>query len=176
MNRTRRIFCSIPLWIALPRLAATQPAAFAPAQSVAAIEQFALQRNQLIRSLSSGQIVDLSIDFYLSAHAVGLSPEPESDMLLYQWGTYDWGQGRAFEFDMTRQFIRRVEGTSLISQLSLKATYPASAGLAGIEPGHRWCKSQRDAATFRDFILGSSAYRAVSFLRPQSVAATWSLV
>ena len=26
-------------------------------------------------------------------------------MLLYQWGTYDWGEGKYFQIDITRQFI-----------------------------------------------------------------------
>ena len=28
----------------------------------------------------------------------------ESDMCLFQWGAYDWGDGRHFEWNLTRQF------------------------------------------------------------------------
>jgi hypothetical protein len=176
MNRVRRNLLSASLYTVLPGLAATQGAPFVPSQSAAALEQFALQRNQLIQSLSSSQVVDIMLDFYASAQPVGLSAEPESDMLLYQWGVYDWGKGQFFEFDMTRQFIRRVQDTSLISQLSLKATYPPSSSLASLELGSRWCKSASEVAVFREFILSSAAYRAVAFIRPKSVAASWSLV
>src|SRR5699024_7432681 len=31
--------------------------------------------------------------------------EEDGDMLLFQWGTYDWGHGRHFEVDLTRQVI-----------------------------------------------------------------------
>lgn len=27
-------------------------------------------------------------------------------MLLFQWGTYDWGHGPHFEVDLTRELIR----------------------------------------------------------------------
>jgi hypothetical protein len=31
--------------------------------------------------------------------------ETDGDMLLFQWGTYDWGMGKSFEIDLTRQTI-----------------------------------------------------------------------
>ena len=31
--------------------------------------------------------------------------DKECDMFLFQYGTYDWGKGKFFEFDITRQFI-----------------------------------------------------------------------
>lgn len=160
----------------MPGLASQNDAPFAPSQSVAALEQFALQRKQLLQSLSSGQLVDLMLGFYTSAQPVGLAPAPDADMLLYQWGTYDWGQGRCFELDITRQFIRRVDDTSLISQLSLKARYLPSATLEAVQPGNRWCQSVGQLSAFREFILTSAAYRAVAFIRPKSVSASWSLV
>lgn len=32
-------------------------------------------------------------------------PEDDGDLLLAQYGTYDWGHGEWFELDLTRQFI-----------------------------------------------------------------------
>jgi hypothetical protein len=116
------------------------------------------------------------LDFYMSAQPVGLAPGPNADMLLYQWGTYDWGQGRFFEFDITRQFLRQVNDTRVISQLSLKANYLPTSSLDAIRPGNRWCESAEQLAAFRDFILTSAAYRAVAFVKPKSVVATWSPV
>ena len=35
--------------------------------------------------------------------------EGAGDMLLYQWGVHDWGQGPSFQLNITRQFIELVE-------------------------------------------------------------------
>jgi hypothetical protein len=42
--------------------------------------------------------------FYSECRAAGCG-EAGSDMLLFQWGTYDWGEGAHFELDITRQVI-----------------------------------------------------------------------
>ena len=45
------------------------------------------------------------IDFYASIRADGCEPDADQDMLLFQWGTYDWGDGEHFEIDLVRQVI-----------------------------------------------------------------------
>jgi len=176
MNRIRRNFLQASLCIAMPSLASAKDTPFAPSQSVAALEQFALQRKQLLQSLSAGQLVDLMLSFYGSARPVGLAPGSDADMLLYQWGTYDWGQGRFFEFDITRQFIRQVNDIRIISQLSLKANFSPSAALEAIRPGNRWLEAAEQLSSFSEFIRTSAAYRAVAFIRPKSIVHSWSLV
>jgi hypothetical protein len=176
MKCTRRTLLCASIGAILTPVASQEEPPFAPSQSLAALEQFVLRRNQLIQSLNSRQLVEVMLEFYVRSRAIGLSQELQSDMLLFQWGAYDWGQGRNFEFDMTRQFIRRVEDTSLISQLSLKASYPPAAHLTTMEQGNRWCKSPKEVPEFGEFIRSSAAYRAVAFMRPKSVAATWSPV
>ena len=43
--------------------------------------------------------------FYESMRFDDVDLAADGDMLLYQWGTYDWGRGASFEFDITRQLI-----------------------------------------------------------------------
>ncbi len=58
-----------------------------------------------LRELTPADGIDLMTSFYLEERAEGCGIDNDGDMLLYQWGTYDWGEGESFEFDITRQLI-----------------------------------------------------------------------
>lgn len=122
------------------------------------------------------QIVDENLEFYRTGQVIGIATEPQSDMLLHQWGAYDLGQGRLFEFDVTRQFVRKVGQYAEISQLSLKAVYPPTEVLSAIAPGNVWCESKDALPHFARSVKQTSAFRAVAFLRPAKVEAVWSPV
>src|SRR5690554_5476422 len=63
------------------------------------------------------------IDFYANVRADGYDPGADEDMLLFQWGTYDWGEGERFEIDLVRQ----VMVNEAIWQLHLTYRYPPSS-------------------------------------------------
>lgn len=50
--------------------------------------------------------IQRAIAFYGEVRADDVDLESDGDMLLFQWGTHDWGNGPMFEVDITRQFIR----------------------------------------------------------------------
>lgn len=58
-----------------------------------------------IASLRPAEGVEAMLDFYSVERADGCSIDGDGDMLLFQWGTQDWGTGESFEFNITRQFI-----------------------------------------------------------------------
>lgn len=87
--------------------------------------------------------------------------ECEQDMLLFQWGTYDWGKGRHFEIDITRQFIRGEGEDDDIWQLSLTVRVPPEPALEALERGHRWCQCREDLELFQGFVAASAAFKAV---------------
>jgi hypothetical protein len=84
--------------------------------------------------------------FYASVPATGCGG-PDGDMLLFQWGTYDWGKGRHFELNITRQFIEQgLEDDDAISQLSLTYRFtpnPELDALADSNLGVMACPSCR---------------------------------
>ena len=84
------------------------------------------------------------------------------DMLLFQWGTYDWGHGEHFEIDMTRQFMGPSGEDDEISQLSLTFVFTPDAQLRSLGQGNRWCSSVDEVEAFRRFVASSAPYRAVS--------------
>jgi hypothetical protein len=64
------------------------------------------------------------LDFYAPIRATERVPDYE-DMVLFRWGTYDWGAGASFELDSTHQFIAAgLDGGDAFFQLHL--TYHCS--------------------------------------------------
>ncbi|MCK7593175.1 hypothetical protein M0G41_05765 [Lysobacter sp. CAU 1642] len=96
---------------------------------------------------------------------------PEQDMLLFQWGTYDWGEGEHFEADLTRQFIVPGKGDDpALYQLSLTFRYQPSDQLRAVESGEFWCASREEAAPFLAMVCASPALAVAQPLKPASVS------
>jgi hypothetical protein len=72
---------------------------------------------------------------------------------------------------MTRQFIESAaEDDDAISQLQLVFRFAPDKGRYALGAGNRWCKSQSDIGTFREFILSTPVFRAEADLNPSSVS------
>lgn len=104
----------------------------------------------------------MMFDFYESAKPVGCDG-PDSDMLLFQWGTYDWGTGRHFSLNITRQFIEEnLQDDDAISQLSLTFRFEPTGELEAIGEGNRWCDGPTEFSIVREYALSSPALMAVA--------------
>ena len=113
-------------------------------------------RGTSAEALSVRDGIDAMLDFYRSTRADDCSFESDGDSLLFQWGTYDWGQGARFELDITRQFIPADGEDEDIFQLSLTFFFPAN----DIKNGDRWCNRLRDVDDFASFVTSHAAYAA----------------
>ena len=121
--------------------------------------------------------VRLMIDFYQQFRFDNCSVDDNGDMLLYQWGTYDWGPGSLFQFDVTRQFIESgFEGDDGMSQLSLCFYFYPSEEFEELKSGNRWCESPRDLASFESFIKESPAYNKVANKKPVKIEVSYSKI
>ena len=99
--------------------------------------------------------------FYKSVPPDGCEPD-DGDMLLFQWGTYDWGKGENFEIGITRQFIELgQEDDEAISQLSLVYRYEPAEELKNIPAGNRWCDGPSEFDLVREFALSSQQLASV---------------
>ena len=78
--------------------------------------------------------------FYKEVRARGCPVEKDGDMLLFQYGTYDWkmGEGDFFEFDITRQLIRGTADDDNMFQLRLVFKFKPTRSLRKLQGG-RWC-------------------------------------
>lgn len=115
-----------------------------------------------LSDLTLAQGVRLMLDFYRDTRAEGCSLDDDGDMLLYQWGTYDWGEGKHFQVDITRQFMMGEDADDeAISQLSFTFLYLPSDFHDSLGEGNEWCSSPTEVAGFESFIQKSAAYQAV---------------
>jgi len=106
--------------------------------------------------------------FYREVAVEGCS-QNNGDMVLFQWGTHDWGAGPAFEIDITRQFIdmHPTDGDGeddgdeqgRFSQLSLTYYVASSPELASLGTGNRWCKSTDELEDFVAYVHGTAPMR-----------------
>lgn len=122
-----------------------------------------------LSSLSPGEGIALMLSFYQDERADGCEIGEDGDMLLYQWGCYDWGQGEMFEFNITRQFMDAAGEDEDIRQLSLTFKFKPSESLRKLTDGNRWCRSPDEIREFRSFIESSAAYKAVAKVKAADV-------
>ena len=109
--------------------------------------------------------IEAMLEFYRTERADDCSLDDDGDMLLFQWGTHDWGQGPAFELDITRQFIRGGGEDDDIWQLSLTFFFPPNA----ITSGNRWCHSPEETDDFAGLVRSHDAYATVAQAAPVRV-------
>jgi hypothetical protein len=101
--------------------------------------------------------LQVMLDFYAEERAEGCcSVDEDGDMLLYQWGTYDWGHGEHFELNLTRQFI--LPGEHEPYQLSMTLMFEPTDESRQLDAGNRWCPSPDHLAEFRSFICQSAPH------------------
>src|SRR5690349_6473667 len=89
------------------------------------------------RTLTADAVVDISVDLFHEIKAENVAAGQEDDMLLFQYGTYNWGDanGEHASFNITRQL--RLQDEDEFYQLSFSLIYePAS--LNGIEAYNCW--------------------------------------
>jgi len=113
-------------------------------------------------TLTPGEGIDLMLRFYTDEPVDGLGDHEAADMLLFQWGLFDWGHGPSFELDITRQFIFGDGGDEDIFQLSLTFSFAPTQELNNLTKGNRWCSSPAELEDFRKFVLGSAPYVALN--------------
>lgn len=63
------------------------------------------QRISSLSDLTPADGFRLMLDGYRDIRVEGCDLEADGDMLLFQWGTYDFGTGETFELNLTRQFL-----------------------------------------------------------------------
>jgi hypothetical protein len=87
-----------------------------PAESVKAFQDFAASKGINLNASTPREGIETMLEFRSQNACTACS----DDMLLYQWGSYNWGNGKYFELNITRQFIEaELEDDDAISQLSL---------------------------------------------------------
>jgi len=147
-----------------------------PAESVSAFESFAEANEVSLIAITPSEGFTQMFAFYEAVAAEGCTA-PSCDMLLFQWGTYDWGEGKNYEVNITRQFIEDgTEDDPTISQLQLTFSFPPTLATSTLGEGNRWCEGHAHIAAFRSFVLSSLAFQSIADQDPPGVSLRHSYV
>ena len=121
-------------------------------------KSFAEKRGKEVSQLKPGEAVDLIIDFYKEIRADECDLDGQSDMLLFQWGVYNWGDGEYFEYSIIRQFIlpaiaeeNNIRGEDSIWHLSLTFRFLPSETMKELKAGNKWCSSIKELYQFKQY-------------------------
>jgi hypothetical protein len=129
-----------------------------PSRSLKVFRDLLKERALSAQRMIGADALAIMSEFYASERAEGCDTAAQGDMLLYQWGVYDWGHGPSFQFDITRQFILGDGEDHEIFQLQFTLHYPVSEEAKALRSGNRWCKSPAELEEFQAFIRQSAAF------------------
>jgi len=110
-------------------------------------------------NLASG--CEAFFDFYRDLRPQGrvFEQQEDADMLLFQWGTYDWGTGEHFSFNLTRQLIVSEDAEDEdIWQLGFTFEFEPDKELRVLGSGNKWCHSLSQLLEFQGYVYRSAAF------------------
>lgn len=129
---------------------------------------------QAIETLPPAQSFALMLDFYETVRAQDAAPPAEDgDMLLFQWGIHDWGNGEQFELNLSRQIIYPDGDDQDIYQLGLSYFFQPDNALKALGSGNFWCHSPSGTDEARTRILTSPALTQCDGRKAVSVSLEW---
>ncbi|MFZ6727497.1 hypothetical protein ACO0K2_18560 [Undibacterium sp. MH2W] len=103
----------------------------------------------------------LAIENYVAYRIDFTNELSGGDRLLFQWGTCDWGKGKFFEIDLTRQVMFDIQEpddqSDSMQQLRVTFTYSCNEETENLGEGNRWCASPSTIGEFRDFLNATGA-------------------
>jgi hypothetical protein len=122
-----------------------------------------------LNTLTAAVGIAAMLGYYADERADGCDLDGDGDMLLFQWGVYDWDEGPAFEVDITRQLIVADDEETEPQQLSLTFRFDPGAAPRGLKAGNKWCASPSELAAFRKIVFQGKALKAIGQQAPGSV-------
>lgn len=143
-----------------------------PRGSAKALARFLADAGRPFEAASVREALARCLDFYGAQDVSGLSQEADADMLLFQYGCYDWGDGEFFQIGLTRQFIERGQDGDL-GQLVANFRYEPNRELRALGDGHAWCHSRDELPAFREQVLGHAALAAAERYEPLGRSLGW---
>ncbi len=120
------------------------------------------------------RLLELVVELYKKYRIENTRVEEDGDMLLFQWGTYDWGQGQFFEVDLTRQTILALDdpddAADSMRQLRVTLKYEPNSETTKIGEGNKWCHSPGSADEFLAFLKSTTAFAWSSRNKPYAIS------
>lgn len=126
-----------------------------------AFREYLASKGERLPKLTPARAVVAMTSFYRDVRADGCPIEADGDMLLFEWGIFDWGSGARFEIDIVRQLIAEPGDDDDIWQLHLTFRCEPTEALEGLGKGSRWCHSPHDLPDFLAFVESHPIFRAL---------------
>lgn len=133
-------------------------------------EELARRAGRDLATIAPADGIALMRAFYDEVRFGGLVDEPCADMLLYQFGTYDWGDGEEFVYDITRQLSLADADGQELWQLSLRFTFAPTEALRALGDAERWCNRREEASSFGESIDRCPAHAEVGRATPRNIS------
>jgi len=125
-------------------------------------KKFLSGRNLNERNLNLANGCEAFFDFYrdLRPHGRVFEQHWDADRLLFQWGTYDWGAGEHFSFNLTRQLILSDEDAEDEDNWQLRLTFEFEPNndLRALGDGFKWGDPLSELPDFRAYVYRSPAF------------------
>jgi len=115
------------------------------------------------------EVFDTLLRFYAQVRVNGCDPADDEDMLLLDWGSYDWGEGRAYEVDLSRQVVLPGRTDEAVVELHVVYRFPNTGELAKIPVGNDWWGSPGSVDDFAEALKSNVAVAAAAGAEPLSV-------
>ena len=103
-------------------------------------------KNKLKNDNSVKNIIKVFIENYLK-ESKKHNREEDADMLLFQYGVYDWGNGKNLEIDFVRQLVKDED----IIQIHITLTIPFEEKFSTIESYEEWYNSFENKKTLEEW-------------------------
>lgn len=117
-------------------------------------------------TLSIDLFPDLIVAYYVECPFSGVDLDQDGDMLLFQYGAWNFNKERYFELDFTRQLYLQgnEEKGHQVYQMSITFFYPEELfqNLASL---NKWAMNHCEIDVFCDFVKSSPGFVRASGLR-----------
>jgi hypothetical protein len=135
---------------------------FDPGNARQEFESFLTARNLNERNLNLATGCEAFFDFYrdLRPHGRVFERHWEADRLLFQWNIYDWGSGKNFYFNLTRNLILADDAAEdePTWQLRLTFEFEPNNDLRSLGRGDKWAGPLSELPDFRAHVYRSPVF------------------
>lgn len=107
--------------------------------------------------------------YYAEVRVNDCDPGDDEDMLLLDWGSYDWGDGRAYEVDLSRQVVLPGRSDEAVVQLHIVYRFSNIGELAKVPVGNDWWGAPASVDEFAEALKSNPALAPAANTEPLSV-------
>jgi|GEM_PF-1749182 len=147
-----------------------------PSNSKKVYLSYLKKKGIVFNELTLDQLIDSSVSFFKEIRFQKVNLKKSGDMILVQWGKYNWGKGEYLEFDITRQFIKKnKDGDDAMSQLHITLYYSVDL-IKILKNENKWFRDPNDTKSIKSYILNKKIYKLLKDKKPIKRKLEWGII